>query len=237
MKIAVCYVAVTHGPITADYCSRFVATYQEYPPGAEHDLYILCNGGPLPYATALIFAPLNPRFYPRQNDPGWDISAYIDAARGPCKDYDMMLCLGESCHFHKAGWLLPIAEAIKMYGVGMYGPFASNLIRPHLNTSAFCCHPALLGQFPFVVNSHDARYEFEHGERSFWKWVDRQKRPVRMVTWDGTWKPREWRVPNNILWRGDQTNCLMWCNHTERWANAPVKLKNTWSRGADSRFA
>ena len=22
-----------------------------------------------------------------------------------------------------------------------------------------------------------------------------------------------WRMPNNILWRGDQSNTLTWCNH------------------------
>jgi len=56
------------------------------------------------------------------------------------------------------------------------------------------------------------------------------------VTWDGTWDPFQWRYPDNILWRGNQTNCLVYCNHTDRYNAAPVETRRNWERGADQPF-
>lgn len=163
------YVAVTGGPLTADYCARFTASYHEFPPGTNHDTVVCCNGGPLPTEIALMFAGMNAIMFPRANDPGWDISAYMDAARGPCKDYDMMLCCGESAYFHRRGWLKRFEEAWTKFGAGMYGSLSSNLVRAHLNTTGFCCPPSALTQYPKPVRNRVERYEFEHGEQSLWR--------------------------------------------------------------------
>src|SRR6185369_6686092 len=108
------------------------------------DLIVACQGGPLPTETALLFAGLNAKFWPRINDPSRDIGAYLDAARTVAKDYDMLLCLGESAHFQREGWLRRIVEARERYGPGMYGPFATHVIRAHLQTTAFFIPPNLL---------------------------------------------------------------------------------------------
>jgi hypothetical protein len=171
--------------------------------------------------------------FPRVNDEGKDLTGYIDAARGPAKDYDMLVCLGESIHFHREGWLKRLVETWTTIGPGLYGPFASNLVRPHMNTTAFCTSPKLLQRCPI---SGKARYSFEHGQNSFWHWVAGHGMPVRLVTWDGSWPPQLWRMPQNILWRGDQSNCLMFCNHVERWRDASPDTKVKWSRGADQPF-
>lgn len=230
MKIALCYIAVTAGPITMDYCARFVSTWQAFPPGHDHDTFILCNGGPLSTELALVLSPLKPRLYPRQNDNGWDISAYIDAARNICAGYDAMLCLGESCHFHRAGWLARLVDAWTKHGPGMYGPFSSFAVRPHLNTTAFMCPPDMLASYPVTVNNRATRYQFEHGTLSLWRLLAHKGKPVRLVTWDGDWPPMQWRQPPNILWRGNQTNCLLWCNHSEGYANADPETKVRWER-------
>lgn len=236
MKIVLAYIAVSRGPITADYCARFVASYHEFPPGVEHETVICCNGGALPTDIALMFSGLNAKFFPRVNDPGWDISAFIDGARGPCSDADIMLCLGESVYFHREGWFARLFDAWSKHGPGMYGPFASNTVRGHLNTTAFCCSPMLLRQYPARVSTHADRYEFEHGRTALWRLTSARRMPVRMVTWDGEWEPRQWRVPRNILWRGDQSNCLMFCNHTERFAAASWTTKQNWLRTCDQPF-
>lgn len=233
MKICVLYTVVSQGPISDQYASRFVATWHEFPPGVECDLLIVCNGGPLPLALCLIFAPLNAQMFPRVNDAGLDLTGYMDAVRGPCKDYDMLVCLGESVYFHRAGWLKRLVDAWEKLGPGLYGPFSSNLVRPHLQTTAFCTSPLILRRCPLNVRD---RYAWEHGEHSFWRWVSRRGMPVRMVTWDGEWEPMSWRMPRNILWRGDQSNCLMWCNHTEKYVSANAQTKASWSRNADRPF-
>lgn len=219
-----------------DYAARFAATYHEFPPGVEHDTLVIANGGPLSLNQTILFSHINGSMYPRQNDPGWDVSAYIDAARGPCSSYDMMVCCGESIYFHRPGWLLRLVEAWKKIGPGMYGSLSSNLVRPHLNTTGFCCPPSILAQYCDPITDRNARYAFEHGTDSFWRRVERRGMPVRLVTWDGEYEPRGWRCPNNILWRGNQTNCLMWCQHTDRYVSASKVTRERWARGADQPF-
>ncbi|HUD73962.1 MAG TPA: hypothetical protein VMQ76_02745, partial [Terracidiphilus sp.] len=235
-RICVCYIAVTNGPITIDYASRFVATWQEYQPGVSCDVLIVCNGGPLSTELSILFSPLDPRMFIRTNDPGWDCSAYLDAARGPCAEYDMMLCLGESNYFHRSGWLARLVEAWQRYGPGMYSPYSSNAVRAHMNTTAFMCAPQLLRNYTAPVNTRMDRYSFEHGERSLWRRAAEQGLPVRMVTWDGEWGPRMWRMPQNILWRGDQSNLLMQCNHSDGYFNADARTKAAWARRCDAPF-
>ncbi len=236
MKICVCYVCVSNGAVTEDYASRFVTTYHEYPPGIDHDTLIICNGGPVATNIAVLFSNMSARMFPRENDGGWDISGYISAAKGPCSDYDMMLCCGESIYFHRPGWLRRLVDAWKNIGSGMYGSLSSNLVRSHLNTTGFCCPPILLAQYPEPVTDRSSRYAFEHGPNAFWRKVSKRGMPVRLVTWDGEYEPRSWRSPPNILWRGNQTNCLMWCQHTDRYRNADVKTKMKWASGADRPF-
>lgn len=236
MKIVVCYIAVANGPITEDYAARFVATYNAYPPGEEHDTLVVCNGGVLKTNIALLFSGMNARMFPRENDGGWDISAYIDSARGPCAQYDMMLCCGESIYFHRPGWLRRFVEAWRAIGPGMYGSLSSNLVRTHLNTTGFCCHPLLLADYKKPVRCRQDRYEFEHGKDAFWRQIEKRGMPVRLVTWDGEYEPRSWRCPPNILWRGDQSNLLMWCQHTDRYVNMDNNTKAKWARGADRPF-
>lgn len=236
VKVTVAYIAVAGGSLTEDYCTRFVSTYHEYPPGAEHDLLVLCNGGPLKTSCTVLFSGMNARMFPRENDPGWDISAYIHAANGPCADSDIILCLGESNYFHRAGWLKRIVEAWEKHGPGMYGPYATNVIRSHLQTTAFACSPIMLRQYPKKVATGGDRYEFEHGERAMWRLLAARGYPVRLVTWDGEWIPRAFRVPNGIIWRGNQENCLMWCNHTDHFRDADTRLRTNWARSADRPF-
>lgn len=235
MKIVIALVCVSHGAISADFASRFVATFKEHPPGYEADVLILCNGGPLNSELSLIFSMINAKFFPRENDPGYDISAFQDAARGPCKDYDAMLCLGESIYFTREGWLNRLVEAWKI-GPGFYGPFGNNNVRPHLQTTAFFCPPVLLTRYPIHATNRSSRLEFEHGQNSMWRWVAGHGMPVRCVTWDGEWEPHLWRMPKNILWRGDQSNLLMMNNHAQGWEDASPETKQVWSRNADSPF-
>lgn len=236
MKICVVYIAVANGPMTTQYCARFATTWNQFPPGVETDLLVVVNGGALTTEQTVLFASLKARMLPRQNDGGWDVTGYLDTAKGPCAGHDAMLCLGESNYFHRAGWLKRLAEAWEKHGPGMYGPYASNLLRPHLNTTAFFVPPALLKSYPLKVFDLKSRYHFEHGPRSLWRLLYQGGTPVFMVTWDGEWKPPLWRNPPNILWRGDQSNCLMWCNHTDRWANSPPETQLRWSKRADAPF-
>jgi hypothetical protein len=237
VKIVICYIVISNGPKTDDFCSRFVATYREFPPGIEHETMLICQGGPPPTETALIFEGIWPLgVWPHLNDPGWDVSAYIDAANGPCKEADIMVCMGESVHFHRAGWLKRFVEAWAAHGPGFYGPFASNLVRAHLQTTCFCTSPVILRQYPVKVQNRIERMNFEHGERACWRRVSALGMPVRLVTFDGEYEPMAWRYPQNIIYRGTQENCLCWCNHTQGFAEGDATRKRNWSAAADRPF-
>src|SRR6266576_20724 len=101
MTVAVIYIALAHGSKTFDFCARFIATWEAFPPEADCDLIVACQGGPLDLQTSLLFAGLNARFWPRVNDESKDLGAYLEAARTIARDYDMLLCAGESVHFHR----------------------------------------------------------------------------------------------------------------------------------------
>jgi hypothetical protein len=235
MKIALAYVCVTGAPWAAELAARFVATYTLFPPGVEHQTIILCNGGPLNTERTLLFCPLPQLiFHPRGNDEGWDISAYQEIAG--CTDADMLVCLGESVYFHRPGWLTRMVEAWQRHGPGMYGFMATHNVRAHFNTSAFVTSPELLKSYPWPVTNRAERYRFEHGDQSYWRTLRAHGKPTLLVTWDGEWQPTQWRMPNNILWRGDQSNVMVWCNHVDRWNNANTQTRNLWSRNADQPF-
>lgn len=204
----------------------------QFPPGVEHDTIAVCNGGPPTTELGLILSPLKSIFFPRSND-GWDIGGHIDAAKGPAKDHDIIVCLGESVYFHRAGWLKRIVDSFSSFGEGMYGFLSSHVLRPHLGTTAFATSPRLLRAYPRMIHNKSDRYEFEHGKQSFWRWLALSGKASRLVTFDGCWPPGQWRIPGNILWKGDQSNCLVWCNHTDNYSNMPPKSKSFWRFHAD----
>lgn len=234
LPITVVYIVVTNGPNAPSYVPRFVQTYLANPPGEDHDLVICCNGGPLPSYLRDHFKKVPCHFFPRGNDSGYDISAYQEIARHTRSE--MMVCLGESAYFHRPGWLKRFADVWRKYGMGMYGVFASHSPNAHLGTTLFAVSPEFLTRYPPVTN-HQERYAFEHGPHALWRRVVAAKLPAMLVTWDGEWKPGQWRMPDNCYWRGDQSNCIIWANHTDRFANsAGPETKRQWSAQADAPF-
>lgn len=231
LKVLVAYIVVSHGPSALTYSARFVRTYLEHPPGIDHQLLIVCNGG-IPSADILTtFKPLNCSFLYRPNDSGFDISAYGDVAEKT--DADFLVCFGESVYFHRQHWLSRMVEAREQLGPGMYGFFSSYMVRAHLNTTAFACDPKFIRSYP-IVDSRWGRYEFEHGTTALWRRIVSWGGRAFFVTWDGIWEPVQWRQPENILWRGNQSNLLVFCNHTERYCHGDALLKFTWERNADN---
>ena len=242
LRVLVVYIAVSRGQNLSTYAPRFIKTFLENPPGFPCDIVLACNGGQLPYPMQIAFEEFAKRFQwgtfsilNRPNDQGFDISAFQEVAETVGKNYDFMVCLGESCYFFKPGWLEQWASARIQLGSGMYGVFSTNVIRTHLHTTAFGCDPKFLRSYPPVTN-HGERYEFEHGSGCLWHRLTAMGGRPWLVTWDGVWEPQEWRVPQNIIWRDDQSNCLLFCNHTDRHRDANPLDKFTWSRNADNPF-
>jgi hypothetical protein len=231
-KVVIVYITVRDNPALVSHAGHFVDSYRCHPPGFEHQLLVVCNGGRLSRQNEAIFAPVKHNMIIRPNDPGWDISAYIEAAKA--MDSDLQVCLGESVYFNREGWLARTVECWQKHGDGMYGYFSSYLVRPHLNTTAFAVSPKYLLEYQPVPRDQKARYEFEHGTKALWRRIVESGGTARLVTWDGCWEPQLWRKPENVLWKGTQSNCLMRCNHTDRFDAAPPATRQRWQVGADS---
>ncbi len=231
--VNVVYIAVQTNALFVHYANQFVSTYRQFEGGVKHRLIVCCNGGPLKPKMKALFDPLACEFYERPNDEGWDISAYQDVAKA--HDCDLMVCFGESVRFHRAGWLSRLVDSASGFGEGMYGCLSSHAITAHLNTTAFAVSPRFLKQYPAVKNKAQ-RYEFEHGTTAMWRQIKASGCETRLVTWDGSWGPGEWRNPDNILWRGDQSNCLVLCNHSDRWQGKDEFTRQSWSNRADAPF-
>lgn len=225
---------VTGGDRTAFFAERFVSTFLRNPPKYEFTMLTVCNGGPPDQALGeFLLGGIFSQLLPRPN-VGGDIGAFIDVARNN-QEYDLILCCGESVYFHRPRWLERLAQVWEKHGPGLYGFYASNLVRKHLNTTCFAVTPKLLLGWPESVANREDRYRFEHGKQPFWKHVEGLKLPVRLVMWNHDQAPWEWRAAKveNEFWRGDQSQCLMWCNHTERFANAVQSTKTRWMHNAD----
>lgn len=234
MRICCAYIAVCGGSKTTEFVTRFASTWHNNPPGEQTDLLVICNGGPLNSEQGAALSMIGARFWPRSND-GWDIKGFLEASKGPLFDYEMVLYLGESVFFWKPGWLKRLADTWRKYGVSMLGPFSSNVTRGHLQTTAFATSPKLLIEYPLPISDRHSRLEFEHGERAFWRLVNR-KFPVKLVTWDGSYDPQQWRQPQNILWKGTQENLLFFNNHSQMYENSDPKRKSMWQASADRPF-
>lgn len=230
MSIQVVYTCVPGAAKTLTLCTRFAATYHAFPGGIDHEFIVICNGGEPSNEIKATLATIKAKILVRSND-GWDIGGYREFSNTSTADF--MVCLGESVYFHRKGWLERLVEAFSKYGDGMYGIWSSNLVRPHILTTAFATQPKFLKQYPHPTRNKEQRYAFEHGRNSFMNWLKVKGVLSRLVTWDGFWNSQIWRAPSNILWRGNQSNCLAFCNHTDNYERATRLSKVRWESMAN----
>lgn len=188
---------------------EFWASYKNFPPGVDHDTVIICqHSEPSPGMREMFEEFANAKFY-IHDDKGWDIGGYIALAKSGLVKTDFMICCGGSTTVRREGWMKRMVESWDKYGEGFYGSLSSYQIRPHFNTNGFWTSPRILAEYPFPINTHADRYGFEHGPDACWIRVHESGLPAKLVTWDGEYDWPEWRSPNNISCRGDQSACLM----------------------------
>jgi hypothetical protein len=162
---------------------KFAETYQQFPAGYEHELFILCNGRDPSTNEMRIFDHVPAQIITYDN-VGWDIGAFQKFA--DITDADLLVCFGAHIHFHRPGWLQVIAEAYLNYGPGLYGCAAYHTPNWHVRTTAFWFPPQLLRSYPdYVGSARASRYEFEHGNTSFTRHVLKLGFPCTVVTWNG----------------------------------------------------
>lgn len=74
---------------------------------------------------------------------------------------------------------------------------------------------------------------FESGAWNFSKWYEDMGYQVWMVTWDGMYARADWRTPENVFRKGDQSNLLVSDRHTALYAEADANTKAYLKKQAD----
>lgn len=207
---------------------RFYDGYRQFKPTIPHDLIIVRCGAT---EGATDFDAIATH-YLRFDGWGADCAAYQKVVS--VLDYDLVLCLNTLAYPWRLRWLEPFVEAMEVHGKGVYGATASYEVHPHLRTPAIAFHPDVIREYPFATENRSDSNRFEASPNSITAWAERTGYSTILVTADGRYYKPDWRKPDNIFRRGDQSNCLLWDRHTEIYRDADVVTKRNLEIAADT---
>lgn len=198
---------------------RFVAGLHQFPPGIEYDLVPVLFDTDLTGEVTDLFVGLPVDQFLHYKGEGADIGAAQWVARG-CDDDEFIVAMTSRIFFHRPGWLRQLWKARELYGVGLYGCFASKEGgKLHLCTRAYCMNAIVWNNYPFEITSRDQGTFFEVGlgnpEGNLMEWAQSRNVPSYVVYWDGVRPMEHALVPDSIFRKGDQSNCLVFDRHTE----------------------
>jgi hypothetical protein len=214
---------------------RFVDTFKQFPPGADYELYAMCQWGEpinevrgLFYGTRTRFEP----HYGRYSGSGSDIAAALTLAQ--VQDA-FMVCFTARCYFHRPGWLARYVEAREKYGPGVYSASTSFEHRRHLCTRGYAADASLLREWQGGIKTKDDGPTFEVGPGSITDFALENKLPAMQVTFDGEQSILDSRAATltNIFRRGDQSAMLVWDKHTDEYAAASNEGKMAFQETTD----
>lgn len=208
---------------------RWLETYKKFKPIIPHEVVIVnCNPGE--YDS--MFDEVATR-YIDYHGHGWDCGTYQHAAEAI--EADLIICFNAFTYFWQEDWLTPFVNAARDNGPGIYGPTGSYENTPHLRTPCIGFHPGVMREYPHLSNSRETCILFESGPDNFTMWSNKAGYPTLMVTRDKAYPMNEWRTPNNVFRRGDQSNCLIKDRHTDLYDKASPEEKVAWANAADTR--
>lgn len=169
------------------------------------------------------------------NENGCDIGS-AQYASELLKENAFMVNMTSRCYFHREGWLKRLLEARNKHGKGLYGVSASwEGGKPHICTRAYCMDSEDFTRYPHIIDTREKGQKFEVGEWCITDWFRQQDLSTIQVTFDGEQHQADWRKPDNIFRKGDQTNCLVWDRHTLIYQEADANDKRRLEEMANPR--
>lgn len=217
------------------FTERFRKTYAQFKPTCPHRLTIVSGGAEPDEYIRNLFKGIEVDFT-NYMGTGWDIGAHQVITEQSKADF--VVCMNSTVYFHREGWLERMVGAYQQHGDGLYGPAGSFEVHPHIRAACYAYSPSLIRCYPYrVVNRADS-FKFESGtydpDWNFTLWAKNKGYPVKMVTWDGVYDLPDWRKPENIFRRGDQTNCMVWDRHVDIFRGADYRLQTELSTRANT---
>lgn len=231
MKVAVVFVRVVTKPQYAESEARRQASYEKHSAGYSHRLVVIDR-----YADGDDVLDVNCSIRLRYDGGGWDCGAWQFAARNV--DADLLVCCNSNTVITGPGWLGKIMEAVQRYGIGLYGTMASNEVAPHIRTPCMIFHPDVMRGYPCEVHERIDTWRFESmgfpdGTPNVTLWCRQQGYATRLITWDGCYGLSEWRQPNNIFRKGDQSNIIVRDHHCEAYESSDADGRLLLQKMAD----
>lgn len=224
IKPTIVFVRVNNKPEYARGEDCLLASYLKYKPEIEHDVVVVDHHGTsaddIPGATHI-----------RYDFGGWDCGIWKFA--GQNIQSNLLVCFNSSTFLTGHGWLEHFVKAVETHGEGLYGPLASYEIVPHIRTPCMAFQPHVVAAYPQEVNCREDTYRFEvfgypapDWTPNFTQWCRRQGLQTRAVYWSGCYDQPEWRDPENIFRRGDQSNLMVKDRHCEAYeiSDSPNKV-------------
>lgn len=214
MNTIAVYVFPVYGGHHFENAARFVASYNLNPPGSNHRLVIVSNGGPPSIEMRCLLDALgHPYEVYIHDNSGYDIGAFQAAARAyPC---EMMVFFGTTAYLRRPNWLARMEEAFAKHGNAcLYGSTANQgdarvNVYPHIRTTGFWLSPAIMNMHPLRVTSPEQRYPFEHGPQCLTQWCRDMGYRAFMVTWDAEVEFPMWDAIPNGFHQGDQSALIV----------------------------
>lgn len=214
---------------------RFVRTYHQHPAGYDHDLVLVnSNGGLLDRETRGYFSETRHRVIDYHGG-GCDIGAHQIVAHSIDPD-DWIFTQSSWGWFRQSGWLKAFVDAREKHGDALYGAMASKECDLHLRGTGFFCRAGRIQQYPFFANTREQSFKFEAGPDSLSRHFMRNGWGAYLVTPDGIYPPEDFRAPNNIFRRGDQSNIWSFDRHTDMYDNSTPEEKIVWEQKADGAY-
>lgn len=235
MKIVLLYLRILERveptlPVFVPYdwaANRFLESYKRFRPSVPHELVVVnCSKTPsfIPWDSTV-------SSYTTYCGTGSDCGTFQSVGRQlTC---DLMVCFNTVAYLWRKDWLEPFIKAWTEFGPGVYGPTGSYENNPHLRTPCIAFCPGVIKRYPIEIDTREKAGWFEHGSANLSLWAHNQGIPSRMVTADASYPIQEWRTPENIFRRGDQSNCLVRDRHTDIYDAATPSYKQQLARSAD----
>lgn len=210
---------------------RFIETYKKFKGDEPHELLIVHCGGMTPESQQ-VFSGLDCS-HTSYLGGGWDIGAHQSAANELPGRF--VICAATPIHFTCPGFLEAMIEARNKFGDGLYGPTASYENRPHIRNCCWAFDTDTFKQYPHIIDTRARTYRAESGDLSITRWYEDQGKPRIMVAKDGFYHQADWRKPDNIFRRGDQSNCFVGDRHSDNFETGTPEEREKQSKDADGQ--
>ena len=190
---------------------RFINTYHQFNPMAQHRTTIVLNGPDPGESIRGLFRTLPEVKFLNHDNSGYDIGAYQAASAQSTAD--LIAFFAASTYFRVPSWLNRMVLSLRGRGPGVYGAMGNRgdgrvNVWPHLRTTAFWTTPTLFNAYPHKVTQPHQRYPFEHGSNCYTEWIRRQGLKAMVVTTQGEYEWVDWDNCGGFH-RGDQAALLV----------------------------